>query len=269
MSSYANDTGYTPDSVEEIMEDFRVFINDEFDEAMTEEEFQGTNFYKYYYGLAQKLQLNGTKTSEIFSKLQQYFAITNEMISRPVATAPGVIEKLEDEGWIASVKPMIDADAGKIYVCVDVDNYDPDYATKKLAINTIIKDSVAAGVVTQGAQSSSIVLSNGQSFDFKFALPDRHRTYLRLTLALSENNQSVIKSNTEIKTILLEQIAAKYRLGRNFEPQKYFTTDDAPWAESVLLEWSTDNSNWFDTVIDAEFDDLYECALSDITLVEE
>jgi hypothetical protein len=89
-----------------------------------------------------------------------------------------------------------------------------------------------------------------------------------LTITLSENNQAVIKSPEEIKAALLVNIAAKYRLGRNFEPQRYFSVVDAPWASDVLLEWSDDNATWHDEVFDAAFDDLFECDLADITLIE-
>ena len=37
----------------------------------------GTNFYKYFYALAQRIQTNEIKTSEIFLKLQDYFKYTN------------------------------------------------------------------------------------------------------------------------------------------------------------------------------------------------
>ena len=35
---------------------------------------QGTNFYKYFYALMQRLQENEIRTSEIVLKIQQYFA---------------------------------------------------------------------------------------------------------------------------------------------------------------------------------------------------
>jgi hypothetical protein len=244
-------------------------INTQFGTSYTADTFLGTNFYKYFYALVQRLQENEVKTSEIFLKLQQYFTITNERISRPVVTSPGLIEALEKAGYIASVKPMEDADAGKIFVCVDVDGDADDYATTKLAINTIIKDSTVAGAVTQGSESSSITLTNGQSFDFKFALPNLIPVHLKLTLTLSENNQSVVGNPDDVKLALLANIAAKYRLGKNFEPDRYFTVVDAPWASTVLLEWSDDDEMTYQSdVFDADFDDLFDIDLSRVHLVE-
>lgn len=386
---FSSENGYVPLSVETLMASVMENINTQFGTEYTAETFVGTNFYKYFYALIQKLQENEVKTSEIFSKLADYFDITNEAISRPVVTNPGLVEKLETEGFIASVKPTIEAEAGQLFVCVDEDDGDhaigqaeitdytklvsgtddvitvgataftaqtgaatpgdatfqaatnntatatslaaqinahatastvvratsfgaivhiraihggtagnaivltytdndtnvgatvtgsgtlaggtdnADYADAKLEICTIIKDSTVAGIVSQGTESESIVLSNGQSFDFKYNLPNKIPTVLKLTLTTSENNQSVILSPADTKALLLENIQEKYRLGRNFEPQRYFTVVDAPWAESVLLEWSHDDGDsWSSAVYDAEYDDLFDFGLDDITLVE-
>src|ERR1044072_8875219 len=110
---FAQDNGYAPEDIAAIMSSLREGINAQFGTTYTVDNFAGTNFYKYFYALAQRIQSGEIKTSEIFTKLQQYFVITNEKISRPVVTSPGLIEKLETEGYIASLKPMIDADAGK------------------------------------------------------------------------------------------------------------------------------------------------------------
>lgn len=268
--SFASESGYTPVSIETMMLAVMEGVNDEFGTTYTAETFIGTNFYKYFYALIQRLQENEVKTSEIFLKLQDYFAVTNERIARPVVTSPGLVEKLDAEGYVASVKPPEVADAGKLYICVDTDGGAAGYAAVKLAINTIIKDSTAAGVVTQGAQSSTIVLSNGQSFDFKFALPNRIDVLLKLTTTLSENNQVVVGNPDDVKQALLDNIEARYKLGKNFEPQRYFNVlDDAPWAESVLLEWSDDDgANWHSTVYEADFDDVFTILLENIELIE-
>jgi len=48
-------------------------VNTQFGQSYTMDTFIGTNLYKYFYALAQLLQENEVKTSEIFLKLQQYF----------------------------------------------------------------------------------------------------------------------------------------------------------------------------------------------------
>lgn len=394
---YSQEAGYTPSTIETIMNSIMNGINTQFGTTYTAETFVGTNFYKYFYALAQKLQENDVKTSEIFLKLQDYFEVINAMIARPAVTNPGIIEKFVEAGFVASVKPMIEADAGKISICVDeVDNHargivtitayanlvsgtddvvtigatgftaqagaatpgdgtfqaatdnsttatslatqinahatagalveaiavgavvyiralavgtggnaialtytnndanvgatvsaatllggvalgdDPDYDDVRTEICTLISEITVGGTVTQGTESQAVVLSNGQSFDFKYNLPNRIEVALRLTIATSENNQVLIGDPDETKALLLENIQARYKLGKNFEPQRYFSILDAPWAAHVTLEWTDDVTDgvidvtptWYDDVYDADYDDLFDIDLALISLVE-
>jgi hypothetical protein len=277
MVPFAQDEGYTPLTIEELMDLVMDGVNDEFGTTYTTETFIGTNLYKYFYALMQLLQESEVKTSEIFLKLTQYFAITNEDINRPAVVPQGTIERLNDAGYEASVKPMIEADAGEVNICVDklVEGEDywedtDDYADDKLEVATIIKSCVAAGIVSLGSESESIVLTNGQSFDYKYHLPDRTEILLRLTTTLSENNQVVIDSPDDVKQRLLDNVLERYKLGKNFEPQKYFNiADDAPWAGELLLEWSDDaGANWYSDIFDADFDEFFVVLLENISLVE-
>ncbi len=276
---FASESGYTPTSVTAMMTSVMENINDQFGTTYTYETFVGTNLYKYFYALIQRMQENEVKTSEIFLKLQQYFTITNEKIARPVVTNPGIIEILNTNGYIASVKKPIDEDAGKIFICVD--KIDPDdvdtnwedsddYATDKLAVCNIIKDSTVAGAVTQGSESETIALTNGQSFDFKYALPNRIPVHLKLTITLSENNMVLVGDPDEVKLALLANVRARYAQGKDFEPQKYWSIADSPWASQVLLEWSDDDEgSYHSTVFMADFDDIYDVKLERIHLVED
>ena len=267
--SYSNEQGYSPRTITAIITELIPNINTQFGTTYTYETFLGTNLYKYFYTIAQLIQKNEIKASETFLKLQDYFNDINASIARPVVTPNGIIDQLALAGYEASVKPMIDADAGKLYVCVNVSGSDPDYAAKKLEIATVIKNCNVAGVVSQGTETQSITLTNGQAFTFKYNLPNIITPKLKLTLVTSENNQEVVLTPDEIKAKLLENIAAKYSLGKNFEPQRYFTILDAPWCASVLLEYSLDGgSTWLTTVYDADYDDLFNCLLANLTLGE-
>lgn len=389
--SFASDTGYLPLSIEAMMDFVRENVNTKFDTTYTAETFLGTNLYKYFYALIQRLQQNEIKTSEIFLRLQEYFNITNEKIQRPNTTHPGIYDYFKDRGYFISTKPPADENAGKAFICVDVednhargtiqiDNYgnlvsgtedtitideteftaqgstvtpgDPtfqaatsneataqslvsqinshehtseivdawvvgsivyvrakeggtsgnsialdytdndsnegatisdatllggralesgeqDYDVTRLEICNLVKNCVIAGIVSQGTEIEEITLSNGQSFEFKFNLPNKIPVLLRLTITLSENNEFTILSPDEVKQKLYDNISAKYRLGKNFEPQRYFSVIDVPWAAEVLLEWSDDNgSNWHDEVYDAEYDEVFTFELNDITIVE-
>ncbi len=150
-----------------------------------------------------------------------------------------------------------------------------DYEDLKEDLCLLISQCTAGGIITKGTESENIVLSNGQSETFKYYLPNRLPTTLRLTTTLSENNQILIGSPDEVKQKLLANVLARYRLGRNFEPQRYFSVVDAPWAASVLLEYSTNydpdapgDAIWSSAIYDAAFDDLFEVSLENIILVE-
>ena len=267
--SYSQENGYIPVSIPTIMDALMTAINTQFSTTYTTETFAGTNFYKYFYALAQRMQENEVKTSEIFLKLLQYINLVNERISRPVNTNPGIVERLDAEGYTTSVKPMIDADAGKIHIAALLDNTDPDYEDQKDALNLLISQITSAGAVTQGTEVTAIVLSNGQSFDFKFNLVDQIPIKLKLTLTTSENNQLAIGNPDVTKSKLIANILARYGLGKNFEPQRYFSQADAPWTSIVKLEYSTDaGATWLTAVFNADYDELFTFGLADVTLVE-
>jgi hypothetical protein len=43
---------------------------------------------------------------------------------------------------------------------------------------------------------------------------------------------------------------------------------DAPWAKTVLLEWSDDaGANWHSTVFDSDYDDLFEFSEANVSIV--
>lgn len=266
--SFAQTNGYTPIAFQTLMDFVMSGVNDQFGTDYTSETFVGTNWYKYFYVLIQKVLETETKTAEIFQKLQQYIALTNEAIQRPSVSYPGLLESFDDAGFVAAVKPPSAMDAGKIYIAVDTDDGADDYPTKKLQINTLIKNFVAAGIVSQGSEASDITLSNGQEFTFAFNLPNKIPVLLRLTCVESENNLIAVPADEVLRQAIFDNIAARYRLGFNFEPQRYFTQSDALWAGSILLEWSDDaGSNFYSTIFDATYQDLYTFGLEDIEVV--
>lgn len=267
---FANDSGYTPATIDQLMLVVMNNVNTEFGTSYTSDTFLGTNFYKFFYALVQELQANEVKTSEIFLKLQDYFDLTNAAIDRPVVTNPGLAALFKTNGYIASIKPITDTDAGKLFVCVDVNTGDSNFAAEKLAINTLIMNSSVAGAVSQGAQTSAIVLSNGQTFTFKFDVPTVTNIHMRVTTTLSENNEFVIIDPTTQKQTILANVAAKYRLGLDFEPQRYYTVVDAPWAASVLVEYSIDGgSTYISSIAELAYNVKYALTLANLTLIED
>lgn len=265
--SFSQDEGYIPLTFDEFMSGIRLGINAQFGTTYTAESFVGTNWYKYFYSLVQKALVNETKAAEVFAKLQQYIAQTNLRIQRPSVSHPGIIETFESAGYTVSVKPIVEADAGKLSVCVLADAADPDYAETKLDICSKLKDYSVGGCVTMGTEVETIVLSNGQGFDFKFYLPTLKPVIFRVTIYTSENTLLTIPNDEDIRQVVYENINEKYQLGWNFEPQRYFTQTDAPYAESVLLEYSLNAGGlWSSLVYDADFKDLFTYGLDDIAV---
>jgi hypothetical protein len=266
--SFSQDNGYVPRSLPSLMEEIREAINLQFNTTFTTESFVGTNWYKYFYTLAQRALENETKTAEIFEKLKQYISTTNQRIQRPTVSLPGLIDSFTSQGYTASVKRNEIGDAGTVSVCVDVDDEADDYPATRLQICNLLKDFVAAGMVFMGTEEEEITLSNGQQFDFKFFLPTYIPVLLRLNLTVSDNQIVTIPSDETVRAAVLENVRSRYRLGWDFEPQRYYTLEDAPWAATILLEWSDDDGeNWNDTVHEAVFTDLFTFALEDIAVV--
>lgn len=267
--SWNSEEGYVPETIEAIITSMMEGINDQFGTTYTYETFVGTNFYKYAYALAQRAQTNEIKTSEIMLLVQDYFNTTNETILNPKVTPNGLIALFAEAGYTINVKPMIEADAGKLNVCVDVDDTDPDYDDMKVEICELLRDNVAAGIVTEGTEEETLQLSNGQNFDFKFHLPNATDVHLRLTVTLSRNNQGPIDTPEEQKQALLDNILEMYSLGKDFEPERYFTIADAPWAADIFLEYSLNGGvDWDDVTYESDYDELFRFDLANITLIE-
>lgn len=266
--SFSADNGYVPVTFSEMMAAIREAINAEFGTSYTEGTFVGTNWYKYFYVLVQKVLENETKTAEIFTKLQEYIATTNEKIQRPSTSLPGIIDSFAANGYVASVKKNAVEDAGTVSVCVDVDDGAEDYAETKIEICEFLRDFVAAGMVFTGTEEESLTLSNGQEFDFAYHLPDKTPILLRATITSSDNQDMVIPNDEEIRQAIFDNIGERYRLGWDFEPQRYYTAADAPWSATILLEYSVDDGeNWLSAVNEADFDELYTFGLEDITVL--
>lgn len=266
--TWAKENGYTPITFEALMDAIRLAINAQLDMNFSTETFVASNYYKYFYTLAQRVLENETKTADIFAKLQQYISTTNQKIQRPSVSLPGLLDSFASKGYVASVKNNLVIDKGTISIAVDVDDTLPSYPAKKLEIGQNIAEFVAAGLVTIGDETQQVTLTNGQQFDMKFQLPNRIPVKLRITLDPSDNQTVVVPSDEDIRIKVFANTNARYRLGWDFEPQRYFTQVDAPWAATILLEYSDNGgTTWDDDVFQANYDDLFTFGLDDITVV--
>lgn len=270
--SFELEAGYAPTSFASLMDTLRTTINAQLGTSYTTESFVGSNFYKYFYGPVQKIAAGEIKTAEIFAKVKEYIATTNLRIQRPSTSLPGLIDSFAARGWVASVRKNAPEEAGYCGICVEVDEGADDYAEQRLAICEFLRGFVAAGMIFDGTEEELLTLTNGQEFPFSFHLPDKTPILLRLTLTSSDNQDAVIPSDVEIRQTVFDNINARYRLGWDFEPQRYYTQVDAPWAATITLEYTETTidpqpEDWESAVIEAEFDDLLTFDLEDIQVL--
>lgn len=268
--AYTDENGFIPDTVEELMNDFMNGINNKFGTSYTIDTFVGSNFYKYFYVIAQQIIDKEIVFAQAFQKLQDYIRSTNETIAIAKTPLDGLIKVFSDAGYQISIEPMTALNAGTLGVCVDVDSTDPDYADMKTEILTMLKDYTVAGIFFSGAETGNIALTNGQSFEFGYALPTEFNAVeLKISIELSQNVNIVPDSESEIKTKLLANLADRYSIGRDFEPNRYFDIlNDAPYASSVLLQWrKTSGDAWSSAVYSATFKEVFRFDTSRITVV--
>jgi len=264
--SYAQDTGYTPRTVEEILEAWRIEINDEWSLSYDAQSFVGSQYYKFFYRAAQMVQREEVKTGQTFQKLQDYFTTINDRIQRPTTTYPGLVEALEDAGYNSSMKPPSSVDAGTVFICIDVDDTDPDYATIKQELLELISTFIAGGMFFEGTEQGDVVISNGQNFPFAYFLPNRRRTYMRITLKKSDNSNIEIPDDVTLRTLVRDNVLARYKMGWDFEPERYLTQAEVLWAADLTIEYSFNLIGWDTEVYQASFDDLLQVALGDIQI---
>lgn len=266
--SYEQSNGYSPRSFDEIMNELRIGVNTQFSTTYDVDQFLGTGWYRFLYPVAQRIQNNEVKISEIFTKLAEYIVQKNILINRPSVSQNGIVDAFKNNGFIASVKETEEATIGQIFVAIDLVGDEVDFAAKKLQICTLMKDYTVGGTVSYGDQQEIITLSNGQAFTYKFVLADRQVIKFRVTIADSVNTSIAIPEDESIRLQFYNNYISRYRMGWNLEPQKYFNQGDAPWAANVLVEYSLDaGSSWASVVFESEYDDLFVLSLEDIDVI--
>ena len=254
---YSNTNDFTPDTLEDLMYQFMQGVNARFGTSYTVETFVGTGFYKYFYEVAQNILAAENTFAEIYAKLQDYFRHTNETIAIPKTPREGLIKTFKDAGYVISIEPQTQQNAGTLGVCVLVDTAGETYAAQKAQILTMLKDYTVVGLYYSGTERGDVTLSNGQVFEFGFYPPAKKEASLKLDITLSKNSTILADKEDEVKDKLLANLAQLYTLGNNFEPEKYFTISrDAPYASAVKLQWKTDGA-YSAAVYQADFKDLW------------
>jgi hypothetical protein len=123
-----------------------------------------------------------------------------------------------------------------------------DYATTKQAIIDRMHNWLSAALYYTGSETGTKTAINGQSFTYKYALPTPVDILVRITATTSANAKTPILNENQIRDIFDANFAELYRIGLDFEPEKYLEiARDLPFASNILLEYSEDaGATWDD-----------------------
>lgn len=139
------------------------------------------------------------------------------------------------------------------------------YPAVKNAVNEAIKENTVAGMVFNGPELSQLALSNGQQFNFSYYLPNRIPVLLKIVLDRSPSVNEANPSDGDIRINLFQRISMMYRLGRDFEPQRYVNGAWYSWAKTITLFWSDDNGvTWYPSVYASAFNEVFSFNLNEI-----
>lgn len=267
--AYDRSQGYIPRTADDIMESLRVRTNEYLGTNYTMQEFEGTNIYKVSYPLMQEIMQSENNLSMIFSNYKDFITDTNESINAPAVVRDSIIRKINKIGVDCSLKQLDPAEAGNIFLCCDLNPADPNYSYLVDRIGDIMLDNISAGTVSNGSISVNKQLENGQVETFNFELPTKTAILLKLTLQISRNNDQYIPTDNEAKEILLNNLNEYYKLGNDFEPEKYAEINrDFPCCSEVILEYSLDSgTTWTDAVAQLSYNTKYTVNAGDITIV--
>lgn len=264
--SYSVLNGYAPRSYDDILLTTVNAVNEEFGTNYTTQSFAGTNLWKVLYSAIQEIMTTENNISLLGEKMKQFISVQNEELYAPTSTIDGFTDLLKRElSLVGSIKPNEAADAGNIYLCVDVDNTLDDYATIKQEILELMHRHLVGGLVYHGTETGTVTGTNGQSYSYGYSLPTTVSLMVKITIDVSDNTLLKIPTTNEVKALFLKNFAERYRLGFDFEPQNYLCRDDVPFAGSILIEYSQDSGiTWDADVLDLDFDEKVTLAEEDV-----
>lgn len=114
-----------------------------------------------------------------------------------------------------------------------------DYADLKQEIIDKMALWLTAGAYFEGYETGTKTISNGQTFNFAYALPNPIDIIVRITVTSSANATTPVLNENQIRDIFEANFATLYKLGLDFEPEKYLEiARDLPFASDILLEYS-------------------------------
>ena len=125
-----------------------------------------------------------------------------------------------------------------------VDN--EDYADIKQEIINRMHSWLSAGLYFAGTEQGTKIALNGQVFNYAYALPTPVDILVRITVTKSANAKTPILNENQIRDIFDANFAEFYKIGLNFEPEKYLEIARyLPFASDILLEYD-EGAGWTD-----------------------
>lgn len=240
------ENGYQPRTFEQISQSMLDELNIQFSTSYDSTTIIGTEFYRFYYAGIQEVMKSEAFTAQITAKMTDYIRNANQNINLPKSAIDGFVGGLlapENEGGLGLVSTIKNitnsAEAGFMFLVVDVDSGASNYATTKQEIIDRMHNWLTAALFYNGTQTGSKTALNGQVFNYKFELPTDVDVLVRATVTASANSSSPVLNENQIREILDDNLLALYRLGLDFEPEKYLEISrDLPFASNILLEYS-------------------------------
>lgn len=183
------ENGYQPRTFEQISQSMLDELNIQFSTSYDSTTIIGTEFYRFYYAGIQEVMKSEAFTAQITAKMTDYIRNANQNINLPKSAIDGFVGGLlapENEGGLGLVSTIKNitnsAEAGFMFLVVDVDSGASNYATTKQEIIDRMHNWLTAALFYNGTQTGSKTALNGQVFNYKFELPTDVDVLVRATV---------------------------------------------------------------------------------------
>jgi hypothetical protein len=170
-----------------------------------------------------------------------YIKSINDWMTQIIAVGGRNVTKAETEEKYQEFQ-NIQRSAGNMRLCLDISDYN---TISKEDICKILYNYTPYGLAYIGEETYAYNLSNGDKFTYRWRLPIFTNLWLKIDIKIDRNNVDVpIDSVDMVKTKLNNNLNNIYKIGLDFEPDKYLSVDrDLKWAGQIVFNWSKNPNN--------------------------
>lgn len=263
MSSFNDENGYIPSTIEELLAYFKEETNLKFPNVDLEN-YENSTYWATQYGAAQENIKNGNNLITIEEAFYTFLALEqNKIKSSKVSTQIGIIQSLlpftdSNQVQVHTPNPAI----LEIYI-------DEKAGADEIEIAQTILNNKSAGDFTKNSQGQTNTTpvpipegrnrivqaqnSAGQPQNIYWALPNKIPLYIQIYI---ETSQTYLQVNNDVETIrnsfingmkALDQYGLPfYGIGKDFEPEKYLSESVLTFASDFTFKTSLNNIDWQD-----------------------